>query len=269
MNNSHAAAGPLFRGGPVVLRPSSPALGHCKQLLALLRYAPTVAAMNHLTIPIAHITRLLTLERSAQGLSQDDLAAKLGVTRQQVSNLESASSDLRTSTLVAWAAALGLDLGISVGALFDRVVDERGTEVSPTVTSHVRVTGPGRHLVLDALRYAHPVPGLVTVGIPDRDHHYDELLALPAELDATMHHGGRRGVVMVECDGLDDRGFDAVTACLGRARAAGWVVIVCGDAGEHTALFEQNTALSLDVDADGVITTRDGARWLVARGPRR
>ena len=51
--------------------------------------------------------------RQRSGLSQGDLAARVGVTRQQISLIEGKGGNLQVTTLQRIAAALDLDLEIS------------------------------------------------------------------------------------------------------------------------------------------------------------
>jgi len=56
--------------------------------------------------------RLLNSARKAKGLSQRDLAAKVGVGQSRVSHLEQHAEDMSVAQLMAWCAALGLEVSI-------------------------------------------------------------------------------------------------------------------------------------------------------------
>ncbi len=59
---------------------------------------------------IQYISGALRASREQQGLSQRELSARSGVPQSHISRIESGSVDLRTSSLVALARALGLEL---------------------------------------------------------------------------------------------------------------------------------------------------------------
>ncbi len=56
--------------------------------------------------------RLLSSARKAKGLSQSDLAAKVGVGQSRVSHLEQHAEEMSVAQLMAWCAALGLEVSI-------------------------------------------------------------------------------------------------------------------------------------------------------------
>ncbi|MBA4342420.1 MAG: XRE family transcriptional regulator [Methylibium sp.] len=56
--------------------------------------------------------RLLNSARKAKGLSQSDLAAKVGVGQSRVSHLEQHAEEMSVAQLMAWCAALGLEVSI-------------------------------------------------------------------------------------------------------------------------------------------------------------
>lgn len=56
--------------------------------------------------------RLLNSARKAKGLSQNDLAAKVGVGQSRVSHLEQHAEEMSVAQLMAWCAALGLEVSI-------------------------------------------------------------------------------------------------------------------------------------------------------------
>lgn len=57
--------------------------------------------------------RLSELRRS-RGLSQTEVAARMGTSQSALARLESGQADVRVSTLTRYAAALGADLGFAV-----------------------------------------------------------------------------------------------------------------------------------------------------------
>jgi len=52
----------------------------------------------------------LTAERQAAGLSQTEVAARMGTSQSAVARLESGEADTRTSTLERYAAAIGCEI---------------------------------------------------------------------------------------------------------------------------------------------------------------
>ena len=59
---------------------------------------------------LGHLRRLLRLARTRRGLSQQALAAKLGIRQRQISDLERSTIDPRLSTLENVARALDMEL---------------------------------------------------------------------------------------------------------------------------------------------------------------
>jgi transcriptional regulator with XRE-family HTH domain len=66
----------------------------------------------------ALIEHLVDLRRR-QGLSQTEVAARMGTSQSALARLESAQSDVRWSTLARYADALGVDVSFSVRARKD------------------------------------------------------------------------------------------------------------------------------------------------------
>ena len=56
--------------------------------------------------------RLLNSARKAKGLSQRDLAAKVGVGQSRISHLEQHAEEMSVAQLMAWCADLGLEMSI-------------------------------------------------------------------------------------------------------------------------------------------------------------
>lgn len=67
--------------------------------------------MNPLT-STTQIGRILAARRKSLGLSQHDLAAKLGISQNRLSELESRPDRLTVERLLAFANLLGLELAI-------------------------------------------------------------------------------------------------------------------------------------------------------------
>lgn len=63
--------------------------------------------------PAALIDRLTELRR-ARGLSQTEVAARMGTSQSALARLESGRADVRMSTLARYAAALEADIGFAV-----------------------------------------------------------------------------------------------------------------------------------------------------------
>jgi transcriptional regulator with XRE-family HTH domain len=60
------------------------------------------------------VVRRLAERRQAQGLSQTEVAARMGTSQSAVARLESGGGDLRLSTLQRYAAALDAEVGFTV-----------------------------------------------------------------------------------------------------------------------------------------------------------
>ena len=69
------------------------------------------AAKQPLTTTL-QLGRLLNSARTAKGLSQSELAAKVGVGQSRVSHLEQHAEEMSVAQLMAWCAALGLEVSI-------------------------------------------------------------------------------------------------------------------------------------------------------------
>src|SRR5215469_6838687 len=86
---------------------------------------------------IVDIIRRLRDERKRQHLSQVKLAQRLGVPQSQINRIEHGRSDIRLSTLLEMAHALGLEPVLSPKALLPAVGhllarEERGEEAAAT-----------------------------------------------------------------------------------------------------------------------------------------
>lgn len=63
--------------------------------------------------PVELIDRLSELRRS-RGLSQTQVAARMGTSQSALARLESGQADVRVSTLARYAAALDADIGFAL-----------------------------------------------------------------------------------------------------------------------------------------------------------
>lgn len=63
--------------------------------------------------PVELIDRLSELRRS-RGLSQTEVAARMGTSQSALARLESGRADVRVSTLARYAAALDAEIGFAV-----------------------------------------------------------------------------------------------------------------------------------------------------------
>lgn len=77
----------------------------------------------HTLLTAPQLGSVLQAARKAQGLTQSGLAARIGLSQSRVSHLELNAHELSVEQLLAWCAALGLELTIG----------PRGGRASPTV----------------------------------------------------------------------------------------------------------------------------------------
>lgn len=80
---------------------------------------------SHPLLTAAQLGAMLQAARKAQRLSQSALAARIGLSQSRVSHLELNAQALSVEQLLAWCAALGLEL--AVGA--------RDKDAVPTTTT--------------------------------------------------------------------------------------------------------------------------------------
>ena len=64
-------------------------------------------ALRRMAAERAELVRELVGQRQAAGLSQTEVAARMGTSQSAVARLESVTTDIRTSTLERYAAAVG------------------------------------------------------------------------------------------------------------------------------------------------------------------
>jgi HTH-type transcriptional regulator/antitoxin HipB len=67
---------------------------------------------SHPLLTASQLSSLLQAARKAQGLTQAALAARIGLSQPRVSHLELNAQDLSVEQLLAWCAALGLELTV-------------------------------------------------------------------------------------------------------------------------------------------------------------
>ena len=71
-------------------------------------------ASSHTLVTAVQLGAILQAARKAQGLTQSALAGRIGLSQSRVSHLELNAHELSVEQLMAWCAALGLEL--TVGA---------------------------------------------------------------------------------------------------------------------------------------------------------
>lgn len=67
---------------------------------------------SHPLLTASQLSSLLQAARKAQGLTQAALAARIGLSQPRVSHLELNAQDLSVEQLLAWCAALDLELAV-------------------------------------------------------------------------------------------------------------------------------------------------------------
>ncbi|MDO4796182.1 MAG: helix-turn-helix transcriptional regulator [Brachymonas sp.] len=81
---------------------------------------------SHPLVTTGQLGSMLQAARKAQGLTQSALAARIGLSQSRVSHLELNAHELSVEQLLAWCAALGLELA---------VVGSRGKAAVSTTTT--------------------------------------------------------------------------------------------------------------------------------------
>jgi len=71
---------------------------------------------SHPLITALQLGQTLTAARKARNLSQSALAARLGLSQSRISHLELHAQELSVQQLLAWCAALGLELAIGLAS---------------------------------------------------------------------------------------------------------------------------------------------------------
>ena len=67
---------------------------------------------SHPLVTTGQLGSMLQATRKAQGLTQSTLAARIGLSQSRVSHLELNAHELSVEQLLAWCAALGLELAL-------------------------------------------------------------------------------------------------------------------------------------------------------------
>ncbi len=67
-------------------------------------------ALRRMAEQRGRLVRELAAQRQAAGLSQTEVAAKMGTSQSAVARLESGTADVRASTLERYAAAIGTEI---------------------------------------------------------------------------------------------------------------------------------------------------------------
>lgn len=67
---------------------------------------------SHPLVTTGQLGSMLQAARKAQGLTQSALAARIGLSQSRVSHLELNAHELSVGQLLAWCAALGLELAV-------------------------------------------------------------------------------------------------------------------------------------------------------------
>lgn len=67
---------------------------------------------SHRLVTTGQLGSMLQAARKAQGLTQSALASRIGLSQSRVSHLELNAHELSVEQLLAWCAALGLELAV-------------------------------------------------------------------------------------------------------------------------------------------------------------
>ena len=67
---------------------------------------------SHALVTAGQLGSMLQAARKAKGLTQSALAARIGLSQSRVSHLELNAHELSVEQLLAWCAALGLELAV-------------------------------------------------------------------------------------------------------------------------------------------------------------
>ena len=79
------------------------------------RHEPVFPGFADMARRRKELSDALVTQRRALGLSQTEVAARMGTSQSAVARLEAGEGDFRLSTLERYAAAVGLDLAWRVG----------------------------------------------------------------------------------------------------------------------------------------------------------
>lgn len=72
-----------------------------------------MASTSHLLVTASQLGAMLQAARKVRGLTQSDLATRIGLSQSRVSYLELNAQDLSVEQLLAWCAVLGLELSVA------------------------------------------------------------------------------------------------------------------------------------------------------------
>ena len=73
-----------------------------------------MASTSHPLVTAGQLSATLQAARKAQRLTQSALASRIGLSQSRVSHLELNAHELSVGQLLAWCAALGLELAIGI-----------------------------------------------------------------------------------------------------------------------------------------------------------
>lgn len=226
---------------------------------------------GHAPAPATHllVNELIQLRLRAD-LTQDQLAAMLGVTRQAVSEWESSAGNLRLSTLAGWAAALGCRLELTRGHQpVLRTAD--GRPARPALRTHVLITGPVRTQILPALLAE--LPADATLRTSSVEHAGSQVgLATAAQALKGPFAGTGRATTLLLVASEDLAGpaeVEALDVCLSRARAHAWAVVLLAEcAASVPDQVRGNIGLHLHAGAadrvEAVVEGKSAQTWHVA-----
>jgi transcriptional regulator with XRE-family HTH domain len=75
------------------------------------RHEPVFPGFKEMARRRKELSEALVSSRRSAGLSQTEVAARMGTSQSAVARLEAGEADVRLSTLERYAAAVGIDLG--------------------------------------------------------------------------------------------------------------------------------------------------------------
>lgn len=192
----------------------------------------------------AHATRHLTLARQRAGLTQQNLADRLAVSRQAVSAWESADGAVSLTTLCRWLDAL--DQPLQLGE--PRVLCDATTDTLPDRPDrHIAVTGDGAAAGVPLLADLNPGCWVKHLGAGNDD----AIAELTAELTWTAGEPGIASgmdTVVLYVDEMTDEQLAAAADLQASCWAARWVAIVVSTDGHIPERMLANCATRLHTD---------------------
>lgn len=214
---------------------------------------PTTYTTRH------RVSRRLLDARGAAGLSQEELASSLGVTRQAFAGWEAADGGVTLATLDKWANALDLEIALIPTQGIPTLTDSSGMSVpAKTLSAHVIVVGPNRAHALAALSAdCGGVPVRSIGGLTGKPYDDRELATFMSDL---KEFKAGAAVVMVEI--IDGQADAVLLGLLRYARSNGVRVLIGAERFEDIpAAVAQNTALTLYCDGSETLSDKDGNKW--------